>query len=538
MAHPVTSQNDGSLPGSVAVILDDGRAAPPPVGSLPVIELEPDDDPNARLPEVAGAGGVGGHRTARRRDWLSRRGLASCFGSALFHATVLTGLALIVLSGPSGDGPISLSAVVDADRRVVMADPVVAMQRQVVEMAGETSTTLPEQAAVEVPRIAPPTNRSNGRTPQAARTRSDVGTGAVASADLMAVVRADLVGALAGRDPDRRARLAATQGGSEESESAVERGLRWLMAQQLDDGSFRFDRLQPGNRNRGTETSRTAATGLALLPFLGAGYTHRRGPYQQVVGDGLYYLTREAVSTEHGVDLQQGTMYAQGIATIALCEALAMTEDERLEPVAREAVRFIVYAQDLRGGGWRYTPGEPGDTTVTGWQLMALCSGRMAGIEVPSTTLAAAMGFLDSVQSEYGARYGYMDPRPRETTSAIGLLCRMYLGWTPDFQPLDHGTQLISLAGPSKDNMYLNYYATQLLHHYDGAQWKAWNPAMRDYLVDTQERNGAEAGSWHFSGGRGDVGGRLYNTAMAVMTLEVYYRHMPLYGQEAVDGAF
>ena len=32
----------------------------------------------------------------------------------------------------------------------------------------------------------------------------------------------------------------------------------------------------------------------------------------------------------------------------------------------------------------------------------------------------------------------------------------------------------------------------------------------------------------------GNVGGRLYTTAMAVMILEVYYRYMPLFDREMV----
>ena len=56
---------------------------------------------------------------------------------------------------------------------------------------------------------------------------------------------------------------------------------------------------------------------------------------------------------------------------------------------------------------------------------------------------------------------------------------------------------------------------------------------MRDYLVATQANRGHEAGSWYFSGGRLQSGGRLLSTALAVMTLEVYYRYLPLYGQRA-----
>ena len=110
----------------------------------------------------------------------------------------------------------------------------------------------------------------------------------------------------------------------------------------------------------------TAATAIALLPFLGAGYTHTEGEYQDLVDRGLYYLVRRSLRTPNGSDLQEGTMYAQGLATIALCEAYAMTEDPGLKGYAQGAIDFVCYAQDRKGGGWRYTPGEPGDTTSLG----------------------------------------------------------------------------------------------------------------------------------------------------------------------------
>ena len=231
-------------------------------------------------------------------------------------------------------------------------------------------------------------------------------------------------------------------------------------------------------------------------------------------------------------------MYAQGLSAIALCEAYGMTQDPALKDLAQGALRFIVYAQDPKGGGWRYAPGQPGDTTVTGWQLMALKSGQMARLEVPAPTLYLAQRFLGSVQSEDGARYGYMTPQPRNSTTAIGLLCRMYTGWQRDHPGLQKGVAYLSQWGPSEDNMYHNYYATQVLHHWGGSDWEKWNRKMRDYLIATQATNSHEAGSWYFSGGQGQVGGRLYNTAMAVMTLEVYYRYMPLYREDAVAGDF
>ncbi len=146
-------------------------------------------------------------------------------------------------------------------------------------------------------------------------------------------------------------------GGSVTSESAVTLALSWLANHQQPDGSWRFNHV--GQRcdyycsNPGTFASTTAATGLAILPFLGAGHTHADGDYRETVRRGLFYLGDQMVVGQHGGDLQEGTMYSQGIATIALCEAYGMTNDAELKPYAQAALDFIVHAQDPVGGGWR-----------------------------------------------------------------------------------------------------------------------------------------------------------------------------------------
>jgi hypothetical protein len=86
--------------------------------------------------------------------------------------------------------------------------------------------------------------------------------------------------------------------------------------------------------------------------------------------------------------------------------------------------------------------------------------------------------------------------------------------------------------------MYFNYYATQVLHHDGGSDWDRWNIRMRDFLIARQAPSGHEKGSWYFVDPHGTAGGRLYTTAICTMILEVYYRNMPLYGEEAVEDAF
>jgi hypothetical protein len=235
-----------------------------------------------------------------------------------------------------------------------------------------------------------------------------------------------------------------------------------------------------------------------------------------------------------------GNMYSHGLGAITLCEAYAMTNDRKLMAPAQASLNFIVYAQDPVGGGWRYQPRQPGDTSVVGWQLMALKSGHMAYLQVPANTVLGSMRFLDSVQSNDGACYGYTSPSNKLSTSAVGLLCRMYLGWKKDHPGLQKGAQIISESGPSKTDMYYNYYATQVMRHMGDPMWDKWNSVMRDQLINSQSKNGHMIGSWDVPAGGhvNERGGRLYVTSMCTMMLEVYYRHMPIYGKEAAEEDF
>ena len=341
-------------------------------------------------------------------------------------------------------------------------------------------------------------------------------------------------GELAGRSQKARAAMLASQGGTKGSEEAVNSGLKWIAKHQKPDGSWSF---KHGMDDPGAIDNPTGATGLALLAFLGGNHTHKAGDYQKQVTGGLAFLGSKM--TPSG-DLRAGAdMYTQGICTIALCEAYALTKDKNLRQPTQLAVNFIVNAQDPAGGGWRYQPGQKGDTSVVGWQIMALKSANIAKLQVPPKTIGKATFFLNFVQAENGAKYGYDAPGAGPGTSAAGLLCRMYLGWTPKNQGLVKGVEFLSNTGPQPANIYFDYYATQVLHHWGGEPWTKWNNVMREYLVTTQEKSGNAAGSWKPLAGHDDVsGGRHYRTCMSVMTLEVYYRHLPIYQRETIKVDF
>lgn len=352
-----------------------------------------------------------------------------------------------------------------------------------------------------------------------------------------------------------REQKAIEGGGTKESEAAVGRGLDWLVRHQdLTTGRWSISGFQQlahekssGGKsftcsclNPGSEKNDTAATAMGLLPLLGAGITHRKSSakdpkfdYTRNVQLGLKYLMNK-----QGADgYLGGTMYGHGLATIALCEAYALTNDRELQVHAQKALDLIIRIQHPTGG-WRYDPKPTeGDTSVVAWQIMALRSGQLANLNVPKATLDGAEKFLNSVQTSNGANYKYTaTDEPSPTMTAAGLLCREYLGWTPKNTGLIAGVKYLAANSPENvRSIYYQYYAMQVLHHFGGEAWVNWNAKEREFLVKTQDKaNDAkhehQKGSWSPVGDQfGASGGRLMQTSLSLLTLEVYYRHLPLY---------
>ena len=285
-----------------------------------------------------------------------------------------------------------------------------------------------------------------------------------------------------------------------------------------------------------------AGTTFGLLPLLGAGVTHKGSSGNKidpkVVERGLRWLI-----IRQGADGSfSGNGYEHAMATIAMCEAYGMTADPALKGPAQRAINACVAWQHT-DGGFRYSPRIPGDLSVHGWFVQALKSGYLAGLNIPQATWAGVNNFLDSVSTPDGGGYGYQQPQPAPTVTAVGLLCRQYMGWGPRSPGLTKGAEYLKKLPPSPNfrNMYYYYYATQVMYHlsqHNPEGWKQWNEKMRDMLVDSQDQ-GVNAdrrdqkGSWSPDGDAwGGQLGRLGYTSLCLLTLEVYYRHLPLYRKE------
>jgi hypothetical protein len=379
---------------------------------------------------------------------------------------------------------------------------------------------------------------------QATMEVAELSVGPPVKAGLMTSVGAVSGTGMTGRGKAARTALVATGGGSPDSERAVALALKWLAAHQLPDGGWSYNHALAPSCQGKCDTpgklveARNAATAMGLLPFLGAGQTHVEGEYKQVVQAGLSYLINHEKATKQGGSWHEdgGRMYSHGLAAIVMCEAYGMTHDERLRVPAQAAVYFIMNVQDKVSGGWGY--GGPGrDTSVAGWQIMALKSANMAYLEVWPASIRGIDNVLNMVSADSGASYGYNSPGRGAATTAVGCLSRLYVGkhfgWSKDHPAMQRAMETMAKAGPARNNLYRDYYAAQFMFQMTGAKgdmWEKWNTAMRDGIVKSQDQTGHQAGSWK----TGYSHGRLMNTCLSTLILEVYYRHMLIAQDDAV----
>ena len=350
----------------------------------------------------------------------------------------------------------------------------------------------------------------------------------------------------ADRAEGHRAAAAAARGGSQETEQAVQAALSWLAAAQSSDGRWNAVRHGGGVHRAGQGQHRQGAggrsdhgvTGLALLAFLGAGNTHRSGPYAETVARGICFLTdhQRPDGSLAGDAEFFAALYCHGMAAIAVAECSAMTGDSALRSPLEKAVGYTLSMQSPATGGWRYAAGDKGDTSQLGWQVMLLASARQAGLTGLEPAEARAGTFLQSVSSgRAGGLAAYRSgERPTAAMTAEALACRLFLGMPVDHPAVAEAVDLLAKAPPDarNPNAYAWYYASLASFHAGGPQWEKWNQQLQAALLPLQRRDSSDSsGSWDPDPVWGDHGGRVYSTSLAALTLEVYYRYLPLHRQ-------
>jgi len=313
------------------------------------------------------------------------------------------------------------------------------------------------------------------------------------------------------------------------TETAIEKGLKYLASRQYPDGSWR--EVQGG----GYSGYPIAMTALASMALAGSGSTPVTGPYAPNLNKAVTYLLKSA--QPNGLICRPGeeesrSMYGHGFSMLFLSQVLGMEGDpdrmDEIRTVLQRGVELTGKAQSNLGG-WIYTPdsgGDEGSVTIT--QVQGLRSCRDAGIAVPKRVIQNAMGYLDkSIQPDGGIAYrvGMVGSRPPISAAAVAcwfnageynnpkaLRCLQYSKRTIGTGPMQ--------AGVLGHFFYAHLYLAQVLYLAGEKEWTPYYPIMRDQLVNMQ----SDDGSW-----TGDSVGRIYGTSLALTILQLPYNYLPIY---------
>ncbi|MCW8133859.1 MAG: hypothetical protein KIS92_26160, partial [Planctomycetota bacterium] len=342
-----------------------------------------------------------------------------------------------------------------------------------------------------------------------------------------------------------RLRRAVAGGGGQATESAVDKALEWLARNQEADGHWDLAKHECAEN----PPPDVGGTGLALLAFLGAGHTEKVGKYKDNVRRAQEWLMAQQQANGVIYSKFRGNGYCHAVAGLALAEAAAMGRNPKVKEAAQKAVNYSVNIHQCGAdkgsdrSGWRYTKGSSPDTSVTGWFVMQLKSARIAGLQVDPAGFQGAENWLNQVEVQKpkpndpysGGTFGYTsNANDYESITSVGMLSRLFLGAKPDGLRGGEALLLKNLpeykeASAHQHPFYYWYYGTLAMFQMGGDGWKTWNEAMKKTLLDHQVKGGKEDGSWDPLGREGLRGGRVVCTALGVLSLEVYYRYLPLY---------
>lgn len=346
--------------------------------------------------------------------------------------------------------------------------------------------------------------------------------------------------ALANRATDQRAALLDKYGGNPDTERAVQNALDWLVKNQNTDGRWQAAKFGAGKETRTLGHDRggagakadTGITGLAILALQGAGETHLEGARRESVQHGLEFLLASQATDGNLAGQAElfAAMYCHSIALLAVTEAYALTGDARLKPYVERGVNFSLRAQHP-DGGWRYRPLDAGDMSQFGWQVMAMRSAKLGGIDVPDEAFRRMGVFLEKCSTGPARGLGAYRPGDRATRpmTAEALACRYFLHTANSADALTEASAFVreELPGP-RANFYYWYYGTVAMFQRGGNDWKEWNAALQAALLDTQRVDGDLVGTWDPDPLWGGYGGRVFSTSLGALCLESYYRYLPL----------
>ena len=293
---------------------------------------------------------------------------------------------------------------------------------------------------------------------------------------------------------DGHASISAFDDRNPKWQAAIDKGLKWLVAQQSRLGYWNHD------------TYTTAITSLAGIALIASGSTTIQGPYAKAIRATVDYLLSKCRSNGLIGDPQRDHRYTygHGFAMLFLSQILGEEEDNdrrtELTEVLERAVQFSVDAQ-TKEGGWGYVSGkdqdfDEGSTTIT--QVQALRGCRNAGIVVPKTVIDNALSYIYKCKNtDGGISYSTTtrgDSRPAITAASLAAL----------YEAGDYASKHIpDMWAYCKKNLhdfkrdqyghwhYTYLYYSQVVYRQGPGEWEPFRDGLYDYILSQQTAEGA-----------------------------------------------
>lgn len=316
-----------------------------------------------------------------------------------------------------------------------------------------------------------------------------------------------------------------TRRGQKRTAAAIGLGLEWLARHQAPDGRWSArtfmaldDGGEPGD-GAGEAGRDVGATGIALLAFLGDGHTTEAGDHRELVRRGVAWLC--AVQDEQsGAFGDAGTMPREAldhaIATWALVEAAGSAPYPSLQVRARLALIHLMRLRTPDGTWQTAMPDGSVDVAVTStWACMACVLAGQLGVVPVVDGLDSA---VEAIREDPGS-------------AALDVLLRYFRrevrarADVPD-DLVDRADRATVAAATGPSDTMRTCFGVLAIYQVGGNAWfQTDNRLMGRGRFYAHRDDGRFAGSWDPSDAWTDgTGGRVFSTALGVLTLEVYYR--------------
>jgi hypothetical protein len=329
------------------------------------------------------------------------------------------------------------------------------------------------------------------------------------------------------------ARTAPPEGVTPEIELSIERGLRYLIDHQAEDGSWTGDQ----------GSYPVAMTALSGVAFLSSGSTATRGPYAPVIRRAAAFLLKSrqeglfSSNFETGAWNEPRPMYGHAFSMMFLAQMLGQEESlERqaeIRTALRQAVDLTIQAQSPAGGWYYYPHARDDEGTLTVTMMQGLRSCRDAGIHVPKAVIDLGVKYIADSVTPSGAVY-YSRSSFRQQVRP-GVTCASVVAlWSAGRyeDPL-----LKRIVGYMDKNIhaqwnsygshatYVQYYLAQARFLLGGDRWSQFYKQEAQLLLNDQ----AEDGSWLTQEESMHGMGTVYSTSVALVILQLPYNRLPIF---------